>query len=44
MPSIEMYESKVEAEFTFREDRLSYIAVYFDPVNPAKTTAVVESI
>ncbi len=44
MPSIQMYESVVEAEFTFREDRLSYVAVYFDPVNPAKSQAVIESV
>ncbi len=32
MPSIEMYGSKVEAEFTFTEARLTYVTIYFDAI------------
>ena len=44
MPSIEMFESRVAAEFGFRDDRLSWVAVHFDPIAHSKSEAVVSTI
>jgi hypothetical protein len=33
MPGIAMVDSKVEAEFEFRDDRLRYVGAYFDPLS-----------
>lgn len=44
MPSVEMFESKVEAEFGFRDERLSWVEVYFDPIAHRKSEAVVSTI
>ena len=33
MPAIEMYGAKAEAEFVFKENRLSRVDVYFVPIS-----------
>jgi hypothetical protein len=44
MPGIEMFESKVTADFTFQQDRLRSISAQFDPVAAGKVDAVVSAI
>ena len=44
MPSVEIYDSKVEAEFGFVDVRLAYVAVHFDPISPSKAQSVVASV
>ncbi len=44
MPAIEMYDSKVEAEFGFREGRLASVGVHFDPIAHSKTELVLATI
>jgi hypothetical protein len=44
MPSIQMFDSKAEAEFGFRDDRLAWVTVYFDPIAQSKSEAVVSTI
>jgi len=44
MPGIEMFDSKVDADFTFRQDRLRAINVHFDPVSASKVDEVVSAI
>jgi hypothetical protein len=44
MPSIQMNDSKVEAEFNFRDDRLVSVSVHFDPVSPSQSQAVAKSL
>lgn len=44
MPGIEMFQSKVEAEFHFRHERLQSVSVYFDPVSPSAAETVVSSV
>lgn len=44
MPGIEMFDSKVDADFTFRQDRLWSISAYFNPVSASKADAVVSAI
>jgi hypothetical protein len=43
MPGIEMFDSRVDADFSFRRDRLRTVTVRFDPVR-ASSEAVVERI
>jgi len=40
MPSIQMSDSKVEAEFNFRDDRLIFVSVHFEPVQISQSQAV----
>jgi hypothetical protein len=44
MPGIEMFESRVTADFTFRQDRLWSISVHFDPITAGKVDAVISAI
>ena len=44
MPGIEMFDSKVNADFAFRQDRLWSISAYFDPVSASKVDAVMSAI
>jgi len=44
MPSIEMYESGVAAEFGFTEGRLDSVRVHFDPISYSKAESVVTLI
>ena len=44
MPSIEMFDSKVEAEFGFRDDRLAWVGVHFDPIARSKPEAAVSVV
>ncbi len=44
MPGIEMFDSKVEGEFGFRDDRLTWVGAHFDPVPRSKSGAVVASL
>lgn len=42
--SIEMFDSKVEAEFRFWQQRLASVSVHFDPIAPRKADSVVSEI
>jgi hypothetical protein len=44
MPSIEMNDSKVEAEFNFRDDRLVSVSVHFDPISASHSQDVAKSL
>lgn len=44
MSSIEMYESKVEAEFHFRDDRLASVSVYYDPLSASHSQALIDTL
>ena len=44
MPSIEMFDSVVEAEFRFRRGRLVSVGVYVDPISHDKADSVVAAI
>ena len=44
MPSIEMFDSVVEAEFRFRRGRLVSVEVYVDPISHDKADSVVAAI
>jgi hypothetical protein len=41
MPGIQMFDANVEAEFEFRDDRLRYVGVHFDPLSAANTTTLI---
>jgi hypothetical protein len=44
MPGIEMFDSKVDADFSFRQDRLWSISAYFDPLRASTVDAVVSAL
>jgi hypothetical protein len=44
MPSIQMNDSKVEAEFHFRDARLVWVSVHFGPVSTSHSQAVAKSL
>jgi len=44
MPSIEMNDSRVEAEFNFQDDRLRSVNVHYDPVRPSHAQLVTDSL
>lgn len=44
MPGIEMFDSKVDADFTFEQDCLSAVSAHFDPISTSKADAVVSAI
>jgi hypothetical protein len=44
MPSIEMFDSIVEAEFQFQREGLASVEVYFDPISHNKADSVVAAI
>jgi len=44
MSSIEMFDSKVEAEFSFRQGRLGSVGVHIDPIAKTKAESVVTAV
>jgi hypothetical protein len=44
MSSIEMFDSKVEAEFSFRQGRLASVGVHIDPIAHPKAESVVAAV
>ena len=44
MTSIEMFDSKVEAEFSFRRWRLASVGVHIDPIARSKADSVVAAV
>jgi hypothetical protein len=44
MSSIEMFDSKVEAQFSFRHSRLASVGVYIDPIAHSKAESVVAAL
>ncbi len=44
MSSIEMFDSKVEAEFSFRRGRLASVGVHIDPIAQSKADSVVVAV
>jgi len=44
MSSVEMFDSKVEAEFSFRDGRLASVGVHFDPIATSRSESVAATI